>query len=406
MESDKRLGDFFRKRREKGKAGLPLLSVTINNGLVHRDTLDRKTDTELTDEDHLLIRKGDIAYNMMRMWQGASGLADRDGLVSPAYVVVAPKEGIDPLFASYWFKSPRMIYLFWAYSYGLTKDRLRLYFNDFATVPAAPPEIGVQKRIAAVLRTFDEAIAQTEKLIAAKRRLKQGLMQQLLTGQRRFPEFANRRRPKETKWGPLPADWDIVHLDDVAAINQRTLPEATDPASSFFYVDLSTVKDGSIRKPSRRISFADAPSRARRLATRGDIVMATVRPNLQGFALPAFDLTDFVFSTGFAIISPQRVDDSGFLYHSLYSEVVARQLHGLIAGSSYPAITGKDVGRLRIFLPSDPRERAKIGRVLTALSHEINLLCKYARWLSRQKHGLMQKLLTGPIRVSTSEANS
>ena len=134
--------------------------------------------------------------------------------------------------------------------------------------------------------------------------------------------------------------------------------------------------------------------------------MATVRPNLQGFALPAFDLTDFVFSTGFAIISPQRVDDSGFLYHSLYSEVVARQLHGLIAGSSYPAITGKDVGRLRIFLPSDPRERAKIGRVLMALSHEINLLCKYARWLSRQKHGLMQKLLTGPIRVSTSEANS
>ena len=72
------------------------------------------------------MRKGDLAYNMMRMWQGASGLAGRDSIVSPAYVVVIPSDAIDPTFASYWFKSVRMIYLFWAYSYGITGDRLRL----------------------------------------------------------------------------------------------------------------------------------------------------------------------------------------------------------------------------------------------------------------------------------------
>jgi len=105
-----------------------VMSVTLNDGLVGRDTLDRKTDTNLDMDEHLLIKAGDIAYNMMRMWQGASGLAKHDGVVSPAYVVLAPKNGIDPVFASYWFKSSRMVYLFWAYSYGLTNDRLRLYF--------------------------------------------------------------------------------------------------------------------------------------------------------------------------------------------------------------------------------------------------------------------------------------
>jgi type I restriction enzyme S subunit len=190
--SDKqRLGDFFRNRRERGLPGLPVMSVTLDAGLVGRDTLDRKTDTNLDAEEHLLIKEGDIAYNMMRMWQGASGLAKHDGIISPAYVVLAPKNGIDPVFASYWFKSSRMIYLFWAYSYGLTSDRLRLYFKDFAQIPASLPPQNEQRRIGKILSLWDEAIAQTEKLIEAKRRLKKGLMQQLLTGKRRFPGFNN-----------------------------------------------------------------------------------------------------------------------------------------------------------------------------------------------------------------------
>ena len=131
-EGNVRLGDAFLSRREKGYSGLPTLSVTLDNGLIDRSCLERKTDTNLAENQHLLIRKGDIAYNMMRMWQGASGLAEKDALVSPAYVVITPREGIDSKYASYLFKTQRMIYLFWAYSYGLTKDRLRLYFNDFA----------------------------------------------------------------------------------------------------------------------------------------------------------------------------------------------------------------------------------------------------------------------------------
>jgi len=190
------LGDLFRSRRQRGRAGLPVVSVTMTGGLVHRDTLERKTNGALAPEEHLLIRKGDIAYNMMRMWQGASGLATTDGIVSPAYVVVAPKDDIDPLFASYWFKSARMIHLFWAYSYGITGDRLRLYYKDFARIPVTVPPKTEQEHIGRVLATTDRAIAEVGKLIAAKLTLKKGLAQQLLTGQRRLPGF---NRPWGTK---------------------------------------------------------------------------------------------------------------------------------------------------------------------------------------------------------------
>src|SRR4051794_20697031 len=125
MSGGRRLGNFFDNRQEAGRVDMPVLSVTMNDSLVLRDGLDRRMESALRFDQHLLVRKGDIAYNMMRMWQGACGLATTDGVVSPAYVVLAPKPGIDSRFAYHWFKSDRMIYLFWAFSHGLTEDRLR-----------------------------------------------------------------------------------------------------------------------------------------------------------------------------------------------------------------------------------------------------------------------------------------
>ena len=134
MNPKPRLGDFFSNRQEPGQPGLPVMSVTMNDSLIPRDDMERRTRMQaLRPDQHLLVRKGDVAYNMMRMWQGACGLADADGIVSPAYVVLAPRPGIDSRFAYQWFKSERMIHLFWAYSHGLTEDRLRLYFDEFET---------------------------------------------------------------------------------------------------------------------------------------------------------------------------------------------------------------------------------------------------------------------------------
>jgi type I restriction enzyme, S subunit len=180
-----KLGKLFTHRKSKGKQGLPTVSVTMNSGLVPRDSLDRKNDTSLKPEQHLLIEKGDIAYNMMRMWQGASGLATDAGLVSPAYVVIRSRGTVDPAFASYWFKMPRVVKKFQDYSHGLTEDRLRLYYKDFATITLQLPPLKLQQQIAKAMQCCDRELDALQRKVALLKQQKKGLMQQLLTGKTR-----------------------------------------------------------------------------------------------------------------------------------------------------------------------------------------------------------------------------
>lgn len=157
-----RLGEVFTERKEKGQTGLPVASVSIEHGLVLRSSLDRRVTSELLPVGHALVRKGDIAYNMMRMWQGACGLAGTDCIISPAYVVMTPTADVDPLFAHIALRSEPMISLLHGYSQGIVDDRLRLYPDAFAQVPIELPPIDEQRRIADVLRSVDEAIAATQ----------------------------------------------------------------------------------------------------------------------------------------------------------------------------------------------------------------------------------------------------
>jgi type I restriction enzyme S subunit len=176
MSPKLRLGDFFTNRQEPGRPGLPVMSVTMNDSLVPREDMERRTESALRPDQHLLVRKGDIAYNMMRMWQGACGLAEADGIVSPAYVVLAPKPGIDSRFAYHWFKSARMIHLFWAFSHGLTEDRLRLYYDEFADIPVSPPRLPRQRELVPLIDRWDQAIETAGSLAAAAQVRLDGLL--------------------------------------------------------------------------------------------------------------------------------------------------------------------------------------------------------------------------------------
>jgi type I restriction enzyme S subunit len=176
------LGELFAERKEPGKPGLPTLSVTMHDGMVDREEHGRRVASELTPEEHLLAHKHDIAYNMMRMWQGVSGLAPCDGLVSPAYVVLRPLDGIDPLFASYLFKLPETIRLFHRYSQGLTNDRLRLYYDQFAEIRVPVlSDVAEQQRIARLLATLDCQIEQAGTLVNSLRQTKAAICQQLFS---------------------------------------------------------------------------------------------------------------------------------------------------------------------------------------------------------------------------------
>lgn len=179
------LGELFRERAEANREDLPLLSITADGGVVPRADLDRKDTSSEDKSNYLRICQGDIGYNTMRMWQGVSGLSRYEGIVSPAYTVCIPGPDIDGRFASYLFKLPAVIHLFYRYSQGLTSDTWNLKFHHFAEIKIHIPEVDEQIAIASVLAAVDQELAILKKQREALALQKRGLMQKLLTSQRR-----------------------------------------------------------------------------------------------------------------------------------------------------------------------------------------------------------------------------
>lgn len=175
----KKAGLLFSNRIEQGQDGLPIYSVTMNDGMAKRDSLDRKIDNISESSGNKKAHKHDIIYNMMRMWQGASGVALEDCMVSPAYIVLAPRAPVCTEFFGYLFKTHQFLHILTAHSQGLTKDRLRLYYKDFAQILLPTPPVEEQRKIADCLLSLDETImVQMEKLGILKAH-KKGLIQQL-----------------------------------------------------------------------------------------------------------------------------------------------------------------------------------------------------------------------------------
>jgi type I restriction enzyme S subunit len=383
-----RLGAHFTSRRERGSAGLPTLSVTLDRGLVLRDTLERRTETSLSPEEHLRVREGDIAYNMMRMWQGASGLAEMDALVSPAYVVLAPKPSVDPRFAAYLFKLPEMVHRFWAYSYGLTDDRLRLYFNDFRRIPWTLPPLSEQKKIADILSTWDKAIKMTEKLLVNAEAQKRALMQQLLTGKRRVKGFEGR----EWKSIAIGRVWKVT-TGQPAPNNSYDF--CSDGIPFLRVSSLAPLLEGASETSFEKVSSATVDQYRLKLFPAGTVVFAKSGMSAKLGRVYRLAGDAYLVSHLAALLPNRSKGDERFLFYYLQMFPPS----DLIQGDGFPSIKTSLIAERHIGLPSLPEQTA-IADCLDALEQTTTNYRVQLNSLILEKHALMQQLLTGKKRAT------
>jgi type I restriction enzyme S subunit len=390
-----RLGTAFSSRRERGKSGLPTLSVTLNDGLVERSSLDRKTDTNLLAEQHLSVKTGDIAYNMMRMWQGASGLSDREGIVSPAYVVLQPNKTVHPAYAAYLFKSPKMIHSFWAFSYGLTDDRLRLYFKDFSAIPVTLPPLEEQQRIADILRTWDRAIETTTALIQTSRAQKSALLQQLLTEQMRRAHF-------RSEWSPTTIG-DIAEII-VSNVDKKSSADEL-PVRLCNYTDV--YKRNKIETHQDFMAATATESQVQRFALRvNDVLITKDSETPDDIAVPSIvrsTAPDLLCGYHLAIIRPKACVIGAFL--KFYFELKATRNYFFSRANGATrfglGVSAIEEAPLRI-PPID--EQVVISSILEAAEAEIEGYLSLLESLKTERSALMQKLLSGETRVSLASA--
>ena len=226
----RRNGRLFGARRETDFPDLPILEVSIRSGVRVRNFGDGGRKQEMADRSkYQRAVQGDIAYNMMRMWQGAVGIVPADGLVSPAYVVARPFPETDSAYYAYLFRTAAYMREIDAFSRGIVPDRNRLYWEAFKQMPSVYPPLDEQRLI---VRFLDWHGARTAKLIRAKKKLigllneqKRAIIQQAVT---RGLISNVVLQPSGTPYvGDIPRHWNVVRLKNlVSQIDQGISPQA------------------------------------------------------------------------------------------------------------------------------------------------------------------------------------
>ena len=175
----RKLGDCFSERAESNPNG-ELLSVTIGSGIRKFFELGRHDNSNEDKSKYKRVYVGDIAYNSMRMWQGASGYSPYNGIVSPAYTVIKPFEGIDSKFFAYLFKCENMIHTFQIHSQGITSDTWNLKFPAFSQIDVLfPSDTKEQKVIADYLTFLDNLITLHQRKLEKLKNIKKSMLEKM-----------------------------------------------------------------------------------------------------------------------------------------------------------------------------------------------------------------------------------
>ena len=154
----RKLGELFFESNERSSS-MEILSVSVAKGIYPASESDRDTNPGASLVNYKVVHKGDVVYNSMRMWQGAVGSSDYDGIVSPAYVVARPTIELDSTCFGYLLKRPEMLYKYLCDSQGNSKDTQTLKYDRFADIEATmPANLEEQRAISACLESVDHLI--------------------------------------------------------------------------------------------------------------------------------------------------------------------------------------------------------------------------------------------------------
>ena len=190
--------ELFSERVEPGREGLPLLSVSIHSGVSSEEISEEdniRGRIKIEDKTkYILVRCGDIAFNMMRAWQGAIGAVTTDGMVSPAYIVAKPKGTVDAEFFEYQYRCPEFIQQMDRHSKGITDFRKRLYWDSFkqlkTVVPPEDEQVKIIRYIQEVTSVTESGIDLLNSQIAKLKEYKTTLINSAVTGKIRItPEM-------------------------------------------------------------------------------------------------------------------------------------------------------------------------------------------------------------------------
>lgn len=198
--------------------------------------------------------------------------------------------------------------------------------------------------------------------------------------------------------GMIPKHWEMKRLKDVVSINTKTLPEDTPNSYTFKYIDISNVTNEGVILGGETMSFYEAPSRARRIIERNDVIVSTVRTYLRAIARIDFSTEDIVVSTGFAVLTPNKGMNSVFITYGVRDVNVVDEICKRSTGVSYPAISASRLSAISIPVPPSDEQKdiaAYLDEKCTKIDAIIDNISKQIDASKRLKKALINEVITG-----------
>lgn len=273
---------------------------------------------------------------------------------------------------------------------GLTKEDICNFEFDI-------PSLADQQRMVTYLDTKLSEIDHQVSLLTSKRdaylRMKKSIINHAVT---RGLNPNVKMKDSGIEWiGEVPGHWEVKRLKNVVECNAKSLGENTPKDSFIKYVEISDVDNVHGINNIQSLMFGEAPSRARRITQKGDIIISTVRTYLKAIAKIEDD--DIIVSTGFAVLHPTKCNGEYLAYYIL-SESFINKVEMLSKETSYPAINASDLVSINVLIPPLPEQHAiatylddKCAKIDTIVSNLNKQISRYADL----KRSLIDEVITG-----------
>ena len=345
------MGDCFTERVESMPDG-ELISVTINDGIKKFSELGRHDNSNDDKSKYKKVCVGDIAYNSMRMWQGASGYSSYEGIVSPAYTVLSPNSGINSKCLAYQFKLPEMIHTFQVNSQGITSDNWNLKYPVLSKIEIfVSKDEQEQAKIAEYFENLDNLITLHQRKYDKLTNVKKSMLEKM------FPK--NGSNVPEIRFKGFSDAWEQRKVRDVAnRYDNLRVPVAANlrVSGTTPYYGANGIQD-----------YVEGYTH------EGEFVLVAEdgANDLKNYPVKCVNGRIWVNNHAHVLQGKAKIADNQFLAYSINQA----DIESLLVGGSRAKLNAETLMDIELILPSLP-EQQEIG---TYLKHLDNLITLHQR---------------------------
>ena len=366
-----RIGDIYAERSQRGASDMELLSVTMNDGVKPRSEIEGKDNSSEDKSNYKIVRKGDMVYNSMRMWQGANGISPCDGIVSPAYTVLMPKQEINNGYFAALFKSTKLINEFRKNSQGMTSDTWNLKYPQIETIKVQIPSVSEQDKVSALFSVLDARIVAQAQLVESLKKYKRGLLKAF------FAEKSNYF---------LLADASVLKIEEVCdVLSGKRIPKGEtfcSHATEYRYITVSDMGEKYVCSNNLQYISKHTEKQISRYKVKGGDIIISVAGTLGKLNIITSDLEGVNLTENCDRFTNFRGVNSEYLYYVLSSDLIQSQIESSKTKNGQPKLALERIRNFTIPVPHQGIQEQLVKVMISIdqyIAYQLAILDRYCK---------------------------